>query len=50
MTLGGVRIGQVEVDDVEAMVMSGGDRQLAAGPGARHRQGYQLRGDPLTLT
>jgi clan AA aspartic protease (TIGR02281 family) len=51
VTLGGVRIGQLEVDDVEAMVLSENTGISLLGQTFLKRlQSYEMRGDVLTLS
>ncbi len=51
VTLGGVRVGQLEVDDVEAMVLPENTGISLLGQSfLRRLQGYEMRGDELTLT
>jgi aspartyl protease family protein len=51
VTLGGVRVGQLEVDDVEAMVLPEETGISLLGQSFLKRlQGYEMRGDVLTLT
>lgn len=51
VTLGGIRIGQLEVDDVEAMVMPGENGISLLGQSFLKRlHGYEMHGDLLTLT
>jgi len=52
VTIGGIRIGQLEVDGVEAMVLPPGDIgvSLLGQSFLKRLQGYEMRGDILTLT
>lgn len=51
VTLGGVRVGQLEVDDVEAIVMPEEMGVSLLGQSFLKRlQGYEMHGDVLTLT
>ena len=52
VTLGGIRVGQLEVDDVEAMVLPPEDTGISLlGQSFLQRlQGYAMHGDVLTLT
>ncbi|HLJ19975.1 MAG TPA: TIGR02281 family clan AA aspartic protease [Stellaceae bacterium] len=52
VTLGGIRIGQLEVDGVEAMVLPPEDTgvSLLGQSFLKRLQGYEMRGNVLTLT
>jgi clan AA aspartic protease (TIGR02281 family) len=51
VTLGGIRIGQLEVDGVEAMVLPEDTGISLLGQSfLKHLQGYEMHGDVLTLT